>query len=479
MLPTQLLRVQIRGGYIKPVYAELSHENLYLAEKLINIFKSFINKKLKELEDELNEAETIAESEGYNYKFIKGLITLLKRRLTIKETTLSYDPLFIRLEIFKTVNQLYRGFALTQEERKNVIDLVAQKLNINHDDVENGFRAVYEEENTIDNFQEISPEELIKLYNLSLTQTLLFKCTNLVADIKTTGHKTRQILWSIKRNGLLYMAEKINESVRITIDGPASIIKQTERYGTNLAKTLPLIISADHWNIEASIIRKTRYKNKHLTYKFITNDTNKHLYPVQLLEGTVIYDSSLEEDFHKRFNTLKSDWTIIREPEPLVVGTKIFIPDFVFIRNNEKIYLEIVGFWTKEYIKRKIEKMRDLKNVKMIIAIDESIDEFKTEELPHTIIKFKRSLPSYEVLKTLNSLSPKNITKEMTELKITGESQLINVNLDGMTLSDAIEVFKTHNISDANLEIILEKLGYKVEWNTLDPNKTIIRKIKK
>ncbi|MGB9728279.1 MAG: DUF790 family protein [Thermoprotei archaeon] len=478
MLPAQLLRVQIRGEYIKPVYAELSHENLYLAEKLINIFKNFISKKLGELENELNEAEVMAESEGYNYKFIKGLITLLKRRLIVKKMVLPYDPLLIRLEVFKTVNQLYNGFALTQQERKNVIDLVAQKLNMNYDDVENGFRAIYEEENTIDSFQEISPEELIRLYNLSLTQTLLFKCINLTANIKATGHKTRQILWNIKRNGLLYMAEKINESIRITIDGPASVIKQTERYGTNLAKTLPSIISADHWTIEASIVRKTKLKNKHLIYKFITNDANKHLYPVQSSENIITYDSSLEEDFHKRFNALKSDWTIIREPEPLVVGSKIFIPDFVFIRDNEKVYLEIVGFWTKEYIKRKIEKMKDLKNVKMIIAIDESIDEFKIEELPYIIIKFKRSLPSYEVLKILNSLFPKNIIKETTRLKITDEQQLINIDLDGMKLSDVINMLKTYNISDTDFEIILEKLGYKIDWNTLDPNRAIVRKIK-
>ncbi len=122
--------------------------------------------------------------------------------------------------------------------------------------------------------------------------------------------------------------------------------------------------------------------------------------------------------------------------------------------------------------------MKDLKNVKMIIAIDESIDEFKIEELPHIIIKFKRSLPSYEVLKTLNSLFPKNITKETARPKITDEQQLLNINLDGMKLSDVINILKTYGISDTDLEIILEKLGYKIDWNTLDPNRTIVRKIK-
>ncbi len=47
-----------------------------------------------------------------------------------------------------------------------------------------------------------------------------------------------------------------------------------------------------------------------------------------------------------------------------------------------------------------------------------------------------------------------------------------------MKLSDVINMLKTYNISDTDFEIILEKLGYKIDWNTLDPNRAIVRKIK-
>ncbi len=476
MLPAQLLRIRIYGEYIKPVYAELSHENLYLAENLINVFKDSVGKKIKDLENELNEVETIAESEGYDYKFIKGLITLLNRRLSIRKPAFSYDPLSIRLEIFKIVNQVYRGFALTPQERSNVIALIAKKFNMKPEEIELAFKSVYEEENLIDGFQEITPEELIKLYNLSLTQTLLFKCIKLTVNINTTGQHARKILWDIKRNGLLYMAEKINGMVRITIDGPVSVIKQTERYGTNLAKTIPSIIFADHWHLEALIARKNRFRGKYSIYKFTLNDESKYLYPQQMLEDKVTYDSFLEEDFHKKFVALKSDWNIIREPEPLVVGTRIFIPDFVFVKDNEKVYLEIVGFWTNDYMKRKIEKLKELKNVKMIIAIDESIDKFELGDLPYTIIKFKRSLPSYEVLKVLNSIVPKSNHHIMDKDLGLNKAILESTNLDGMKLIDVIKIFESNNINESDIDTVLKKLGYEIEWNTLDPNQAIVRK---
>ena len=58
-------------------------------------------------------------------------------------------------------------------------------------------------------------------------------------------------------------------------------------------------------------------------------------------------------------------WNLIREPDPLILSNgKAFIPDFVFEKYGINVYLEIVGFWTSEYLKRKLEKIKDLLNTK-------------------------------------------------------------------------------------------------------------------
>ena len=50
-----------------------------------------------------------------------------------------------------------------------------------------------------------------------------------------------------------------------------------------------------------------------------------------------------------------------REPDPLILSNgKAFIPDYVFEKYGVKVYLEIVGFWTEDYLKRKLEKIKDL-----------------------------------------------------------------------------------------------------------------------
>src|ERR687891_1932518 len=72
-------------------------------------------------------------------------------------------------------------------------------------------------------------------------------------------------------------------------------------------------------------------------------------------------DSAVEEKFAKRFEQAETDWRQIREPDPLVLSNGgAFIPDFMFEKYNKKIYLEIVGFWTKEYLERKLQKLADI-----------------------------------------------------------------------------------------------------------------------
>src|SRR5665647_228770 len=74
----------------------------------------------------------------------------------------------------------------------------------------------------------------------------------------------------------------------------------------------------------------------------------------------VTYDSAVEESFASQFQAVKSGWTLKREPEPVPAGTQVIIPDFSFERAGVKVYLEIVGFWTEEYLLRKIEKLKQV-----------------------------------------------------------------------------------------------------------------------
>ncbi len=410
MLPSELLRVKIYNNeYIRPLFADINDENIFLADSMIKIYEENVGKKLKDLEEELKELERFAEEYGYDFKFFRGLKALLDRRLSFEENFYSVDIIRIRAEIFETTNRLFGGFILSEEEKKKVISEVSKKLNLKEDQLEEIFKSIYEEEKKIKAFEKINGEELLKLYNLSLLQTLLFRCKKLFLDVKASGHDIKRLLWNIKKLGLLYIAEKSFNGIIFTIDGPASVIKQIERYGTRMAKIIPLILPFSYWKIFAYISSKLRSKkSKAKTYKFILNNESERLFP-SFKKVEVTYDSELEEEFAKRFVTVTGEWKLIREPEPLISGKTIFIPDFLIVKGDVKVYLEIMGFWTEDYLKRKIEKIKQLKDINLILAIDSSLGDIKIDDPNIIIIKYDKKISSFDIIKALRKFE--NINK--------------------------------------------------------------------
>ncbi|MEM4884939.1 MAG: DUF790 family protein, partial [Saccharolobus sp.] len=70
---------------------------------------------------------------------------------------------------------------------------------------------------------------------------------------------------------------------------------------------------------------------------------------------------------------------------------RLFIPDFVAIKGNLKIYIEIVGFWTKQYIHDKMQKLKKFNYPVLVLLNDElSHDNYIPDDL--NIIKFKRKI---------------------------------------------------------------------------------------
>ena len=61
------------------------------------------------------------------------------------------------------------------------------------------------------------------------------------------------------------------------------------------------------------------------------------------------YDSRLEERFARDFRRLAPEWDVVREPEPVPVGSTLIFPDFALQHRTDaarRWLLEIVGFWT-------------------------------------------------------------------------------------------------------------------------------------
>lgn len=94
--------------------------------------------------------------------------------------------------------------------------------------------------------------------------------------------------------------------------------------------------------------------------------------------GAPSYDSALEARFAGEFAALERadaahGWRLEREPEPLLVGETILVPDFALMRGMRRVYLEIAGYWRPGYRERKARKLAALRGrVTLVVAAPEA-----------------------------------------------------------------------------------------------------------
>ncbi|MEM1797897.1 MAG: DUF790 family protein [Candidatus Jordarchaeales archaeon] len=400
MLPSELLVVKVQGNRILPRFARLSRENIELASEIIDIFRSSVGKKREEIVDIIEEFE-----QGVNYRFIRGLRVLLERRSTF-EVKSRLNPADVRKAVFEEASKL-GGLVTSTEERKRILERVASKFSASIEEVEEALWADQEGEHVLTDFKEVEPEELLRIYNLSLAQTLLFNATSMSVYIEG---QFRNVLREVKYRGLMYFAEKAGRGVMLTIDGAASLLKLTEKYGTSMAKLLPSIVSLDRWGLRANVVRRD-VDGKPRVYEFLLSHKDKHLFSVREEGEAEKFDSSVEEEFYISFQSLGTDWKIRREPEALIAGSSIFLPDFSLEKGDVKVYVEIVGFWTENYVKRKLEKLKELKE-KIILLVNEELACSSFEKHPN-VIYYRKKVPLKELLKVLEKQGAEATVKKL------------------------------------------------------------------
>jgi predicted nuclease of restriction endonuclease-like RecB superfamily len=550
MLPSPLLRARVSKGRLSPKYVTLNDETNALSKSIIRSYEASTGKKKEHLARMLKELE---EKEP-DYKLVRGLAELLERRCNyLIESPI--DPKHARDLTFREAS---KRRAVSFPERSQVIQDVSDKLKVDPSDIENSLWKDLEEEQILKGFLPIDSKTLIKQYNFALAQTALFKSTKM--EFTSSGN-WKNIFRDLKYLGLMYAVEKkkgnddgkINEEgYTVSMEGPLSLFKLTDRYGTSFAKLLNQIILSDSWSFKAELF--DRIRNRILYFEedsgsvfglFESNWTPTE--PTKYVGAAIVsspkkspfmfqrqnihlYDSKVEEKFASGFNALRTGWALKREPEPLVAGSHVLIPDFSFDKEGLKVYLEIVGFWTTDYLERKLAKLSSLSpDIEMIVAADESLAcSTKFERLKQNskrlLLFYSKVVPISPILGYLNGLdavarkrrveilrkerfefhediitikrladerhvSLESMNETFSQIRIDGYAKigdyLVSLSKisklkrelralgDDSSLARAVEMIESEGLQ--NPQQVLSALGYTIDWQGLDYEKSKIR----
>lgn len=559
MLQSELLRTRINRGVITPLFCATtsgSGTDYDLACKIVMFFTNA--QKDRKRKGDLMQKIGSLESK-HDYKLVRGLSVLLERRCIFGRLNTSSSssfaaatPMLIRRNLFE--ESARRGLALSSSQRQDIIQQTAARMHVSSDDVEAIMWSDKDENLIMTRFDVISAKDLILWYNLSLFQTFLFRCTKLEFYVRG-GAYWKQVLRNVKKYGLMYNLEyhsssnqNGDDSIMCALEGPLSLFKMTDRYGTSMAKLLPSIVRTPTWRITGSLVKRTDDGQKVYSFDLSSHDTGEFLRST--IEsahqdddnagnntGNHVYDSSIEAAFAKKFyqhfdQSDKLDWKISREPDPLVADGKAMIPDFLFERFGRKVYFEIVGFWTKEYLDRKADKIQALldadgknyKGIDLLVAINSELACSRTESISkERIFTFQKNVSIKPILKHLRKIDVE-IVEEKTHTKIKFDGNcpdLISIKQIALEYSipeaaalkiilanypedyvavglylvskekikatddslgrvskfvDACRVLASQKIPDSCHADLLSKMGYDVVWEDLNPDNARISK---
>ncbi|WP_276300405.1 DUF790 family protein [Halorussus lipolyticus] len=498
MLTKDLLRVSRAGGGYHPQFAGREHRPL--SARVLGTFQGHVGEPRSDLDSALKELEADAD----HFKLVRGFAKLLDRE-AVFETEAPVPPERARRTAFEEAEAVG---VVSESERAEALRRASDRLAVSPGTVADSLYADLDERQVLAEFDaRWSPDELLTQYNLSLAQTALFDAT----EIRVRTADPKALVSAVKRLRLMYEIHKTEGDGKdlsdreVIVTGPDALFRSTRRYGTRFARLLRTVAKADSWTLSATIDDYGTERTLSLS------DDDPVRVPGVEPVAEVTFDSGVEADFAGRFESLGSDWELTREPEPLETGARVMIPDFAFdYRHSDfRVFFEIMGFWTPEYVEKKLSQLETVEDVELLVAVDESLGVGEAiEARDHRAIPYSETVRLKDVRDALRRYEDELVAENAADLpaEIVPEADAISLEAlaeergvseeaiesrafpahervgrtlvrpgvlddladeieDGMAFSAVEAVLESRAIGDASA--LLSELGYAVEWEGL------------
>lgn len=441
MLTADLARSRTTDEAVTPLFIDPDDERYReTARELIELFEAHLDEPKGDLEDAIDEL-TIADTD---YKIVQGLAKLLKDECEFEVVT-PVEPREIRRRLFERANAQYpivRQPTLGEDTQKlEVYSGIADSLGISleecyrgmYADLEDNKRLVQIGTRTAEQYAsdedtgtspssststtaltgssngeyehtDLTVDWLLTRYNLALAQAVLYDATEM--RIRVWDH-FGTVFSYVKLFGLMHRIYPIDaDGERIgstdqaagyeaVLDGPASLFSQSQKYGIRMANFLPALPLCDWWQMTADIlVDETVGETQQFTLDH-TDGLDSHY------SAGNRFDSDVERTLAQKWERATTEWELIREDDVFDLGEEVMIPDFAIEHpDGRRAILEVVGFWTPEYLESKLKKIRQVEAENFVLAVSERLD-CSSEEFggaADRVLWFKTGIHVYDVV---------------------------------------------------------------------------------
>jgi len=435
VLTANLARSRTTDETVTPLFIDPDEERYReTARDLIRLFQEHLGEPKGDLEDAIDEL-TVADTD---YKIVQGLAKLLQDECEF-EMVAPAEPREIRRRLFEKANERYpivRQPTLGEDTQKlEVYSAVADELGLSleacyrgmYADLEDNKRLVrigtriaeqYAGENGASTSStaltgssegdyehtDLTVDWLLTRYNLALAQAVLYDATEMrirvwdhfgtvFSYVKLFGLMHR--IYPIDADGERVASTDLAAGYEAVLDGPASLFSQSRKYGIRMANFLPALPLCDRWEMHAEIlVDETTSETRQFTLDH-TEGLQSHY------SAGERFDSDVERTLAQKWERANTEWELVREDDVFDLGAEVMIPDFAIEHpDGRRAILEIVGFWTPEYLDAKLAKIREVEAENFVLAVSERLDCASEEfgQAADRVLWFKTGIHVYDVV---------------------------------------------------------------------------------
>lgn len=329
-------------------------------------------------------------------KLVRGLARLLMDRCTLEAST-SLAPAELRQRVFLyAATRAPLGLEAGPDERPTAADVLRElglELDLDPAAISRGLYADQHEEQVLCAFDPEPPVELLHRYNLALAQAVLARSLGLKIRLQSPDPKrVRQLLRLLKfRQLMLRMYDEEDDVVRIEIDGPESLLRQSTRYGQQMAHLLPVLVSnPGGWSLEAQVLWGFQKQQRALRL-----ESGLGLRARVRDEGA--WTSNAEQWFVERWEKLDTGWTLHPGRPIALGGQEVIVPDLSLRKGKREAHLDIVGYWRPGELARRVQCTPP----DVVVAVSKRLCADKSAlppELADRVVLFAEIISAPEVL---------------------------------------------------------------------------------
>ena len=396
MLTRELAIAAYDGGRVLPDRLTRRRDAAYLryAERMLQIYRSGAGRTRRELHRDVQ--AVFADEAHCPLRRIDAFCKLLDDAAEFDRDRRGKSR-ELRRQVFRLAGPLHPLVGsvdrLFEHQETAAKRQIAKQLGRSWDEIDAGLFADVIEFHRLRRFDDYADgAALLARYNVAQTQAALFDATEMTvwatADFKT-------LLRYAKLARLMHTIGRTGDGYVMRFDGPASVLRQTRRYGAAMARFLPALVACRGWRMHAVIRPKGRNWLARLELSPADGLTSNLPSPDE-------FDSDLEASFAEKWGEEpREGWTLLREAEVLHAGQQVFVPDFVFQHaEGRRVLLELIGFWTPEYLEAKLKTLARFSGHPVLLAVADSVSD-RDVSWPSDTIRFKSTLCISDVLEKL------------------------------------------------------------------------------